>query len=86
MDYQCFGAVHISNVNQCIVFIRCAPISHERIQIGRVCVVVTPTGAVHLTQTGNREGLVLILGLGGVGTIVKVVVMIIGICICSVEP
>lgn len=73
-------------MDQCAVFIRSAPVPHKRIQIGRIRVVVTSAGAVHLTQTSNREGLVLTLGLGRVGLIVEVVIMVVGVFICSIEP
>ena len=73
-------------MNQCAIFIRSATISYERIQIGRVRIVVTSAGAVHLAQTSDRKGFVLTLRLRGVGTIVEAVMLVVGVFICSVKP
>ena len=73
-------------MDQCAIFIRSAPVSHERIQVRCIRVVVTSAGAVHLAQTCSRKGLVLTLGLRGVGAIVEAVVMVVGVFIYSVEP
>lgn len=66
-------------MNQCAILIRSAPISHQRIQISRIRVVVTSAGAVLLAQTSDRESLVLPFGLRSVGTIMEAVIMIVGI-------
>ena len=86
IDDQCFSTIHGPNVNQCAIFIRSASISHERIQICRVRVVVTSAGAVHLAQTSNRKGFILAFGLRRVGAIMEAVIMVVVVFICSVEP
>lgn len=86
VDDQGLGAIHVPNVNQRAVFVRSTPVSHERIQIGCVGVVVTSACAVLLAQTGDRKGLVLPLGLRGVGAIVEAVSMVVGVHKRSVEP
>ena len=68
------------------VLIRSATISYEPIQVARVRVVVTAAGTVHLAQTSDRKSLILTLGLGRVGAIMEIVVMVVRIRICSVEP
>ena len=73
-------------MDQRAIFIRSAPVSHERIYICRVRVVVASAGAVHLAQTRNREGLILPLGLRRVGAIVETVIMVVWIRKRSVEP
>ena len=73
-------------MNEGAIFIRSAAVSYERIQIGRIRIVVTSAGTVHLAQASNRKGLILILSLRGVGAIVKAVVVVVGVRICSVEP
>lgn len=73
-------------MNQGAILVRGAPIAHKRIQVARVSVVVASAGAVHLAQTGDRKRLVLPLRLRRVGAIVEAVVMVVGICVSSVEP
>ena len=73
-------------MNQGIILIRSASVSHKRVQICRVRVVVTSASAIHLAQTSNRKRLVLTLGLRRIGAIVEAVIMVVGVFICSVEP
>ena len=86
IDDQRLGAIHLPNMNQCTIFIRSAPVAHERIQISRIRIIVTPAGAVHLAQTSHRKSLVLTLGLGRVGPIVEAVIVVVRVIIYAVEP
>lgn len=68
-------------MHQRAILITRTPIPNKRIQIGRIIVIITTTGAVLRAQTLNGKCLVLVVGI-----VTETIGMAVGVCIGSIEP
>lgn len=73
-------------MHKCTVHICHATITHKRIQIRGVAIVITTTRAVHIAETCHRQGFIPVCGLGGIGSIVEAVIMIVVVGIGTIQP
>ena len=82
------GTIDRTNSHETAVHVRGAAVPQERIDIGRIAVVITPTGVVLLAETGDGQRLVDAIRIAGVGgcAIHEAIRMKVGIGVGTVKP